>query len=99
MVNGGWVIYEKPNFKGRMMYHHDGDCFSNDPVNPKGLKLKTWQLPIGSIRPLTGLDLGLLTVKVELDWSGMQTSLSSSIIDTLEAKNTTFRKCSVSYIL
>ena len=55
--NGGWVIYEKPNYmvlkhissifllfmQGRSLICLDGDCFSNDPNNPKGLKLKQWQ--------------------------------------------------------
>ena len=76
------------------MYHHDGDCFSNDPVNPKGLKLKNWQLPIGSIRPMTGQDLSLVSVKIELDWSKMETSVSTSVLETLEAQNKTFRKYS-----
>lgn len=36
VLNGGWIIYEKANHKGKYLYHHDGDCFSNDPINPKG---------------------------------------------------------------
>ena len=31
-----------------------GDCFSNDPPSAKGPKLKSWQDPIGSVRPIRG---------------------------------------------
>ena len=92
VLNGGWVIYEKANYKGRQMYHHDGDCFSNDPPNPKGLKLKSWQTTIGSIRPVTGTDLMLVSLRVEPDWSKMETSVTSEVLGTKEAKNTTFRQ-------
>ena len=105
--NGGWVIYEKANFKGKFMYHHDGrvcsitnigclqylfqgDCFSNDPINIKGPKLKSWQDPIGSIRPLTGKDVKRIAVTVELDWSKLQTDHEMKVVDIVEGKNNTF---------
>ena len=46
VLHSGWVIYEKPNFKGKCLYAVDGDCFSNDPENKKGPKLKMWQVEI-----------------------------------------------------
>ena len=24
VIHGGWVIYEKPNFKGKCLYNYDG---------------------------------------------------------------------------
>ena len=44
VMHAGWVIYEKPNFKGKCLYFLDGDCYSNDPENKKGPKLKMWQV-------------------------------------------------------
>ena len=88
--NGGWVVFEKPNFKGKFLYHHDGDCFSNNPSNPKGIKLKSWQTPIGSIRPLLGPDLSLFSVKVELDWSKMTREMTTATLETWDCRNSTF---------
>ena len=88
--NGGWVIYEKPNYKGKWLYHHDGDCFSHNQTINKAVKLKSWQTPIGSIRPLVGLDLQLFTVKLELDWASMTKEMTSSNLYSVEGKNTTF---------
>jgi len=88
--NGGWVIYEKANFKGKFMYHHDSDCFSNDPINIKGPKLKSWQESIGSIRPLTGKDVKRIAITVELDWSKLQTEYETKVVDVVEGKNNTF---------
>jgi len=88
--HGGWVIYEKPNFKGKVLYHHDFDCFSNDPQNPKGPKLKTWQDPIGSVRPLTGTDWKRISVTVELDWANLKTEHETEVENTVTGKNTSF---------
>ena len=44
VMHAGWVVYEKPNFKGKCLYFYDGDCYSNDPENKKGPKLKMWQV-------------------------------------------------------
>jgi len=88
--HGGWVIYEKANFKGKMMYHHDGDCFSNDPLNPKGPKLKSWQDAVGSVRPLTGNDWKRISVSVELDWSNLKTEHDTAVDESVDGKNNTF---------
>jgi len=88
--NGGWVIYSMANFKGKFHYHHDGDCFSNDPANPKGPKLRSWQEPIGSVRPLRGLDWRCITVNVELDWAGLTTNHQTDVVNKVEEKNNTF---------
>lgn len=90
VLNGGWVIYEKPNFKGKCLYNHDGDCFSNDPENKKGPKLKTWQDPIGSIRPIKGLDFKAISVTVAMDWGNITTEHLPTTIQSQEARNTTF---------
>ena len=89
--NGGWVVFEKANFKGKFLYHHDGDCFSNNPANPRGLRLKSWQTPIGSIRPIVGTDLSLLSVKLELDRSKVTKEMTTSSLETLECRNSTFQ--------
>jgi len=88
--NGGWVIYEKANFKGKMMFHHDGDCFSNDPLNSKGPKLKCWQDSIGSVRPLTGKDWRRISVNVELDWKNLKTEHDTAVEESVVGKNNTF---------
>ena len=44
VMHAGWVVYEKANFKGKCLYFYDGDCYSNDPENKKGPKLKMWQV-------------------------------------------------------
>jgi len=90
VVNGGWVVYEKQNFKGRCLFYFDGDCFSNDPANAKGPRLKMWQDSIGSIRPIRGLDWMVTQVKVQLDWSKLQTSHHTEVVDTQTGKNNTF---------
>lgn len=90
VLNGGWAIYEKPGFKGRLLYHADGDCYSNDPVNPKGLKLKNWQSSIGSIRPIIGDEESSISVKVELDWNSMEKSVTTKVLEVQESKNSTF---------
>jgi len=95
--NGGWVIYEKPNYMGRSLICLDGDCFSNDPNNPKGLKLKQWQTGVGSIRPVTGEDQGLVRVKVALTWDRLERSLETEILDTMETKNSTFSYAQVDW--
>lgn len=90
VIHGGWVIYEKPNFKGKCLYNYDGDCYSNDPECKKGPKLKTWQDPVGSIRFLRGLDCKAITVEVCLDWSAVETEHLTRVVSTQEEKNTTF---------
>jgi len=90
VLNGGWAIHEKPGFKGRLLYHADGDCYSNDPVNPKGLKLKNWQSSIGSIRPIIGDEESSISVKIELDWNSMQKSVTTTVLEVQESKNSTF---------
>ena len=67
-----------------------GDCFSNDPLNPKGPKLKSWQDPIGSLRPLTGKDWKRISVAVELDWGNVTTEHETAVEETVEGKNNTF---------
>jgi len=88
--NGGWVIYTNANFKGKALYQFDGDCYSNDPANPKGPKLRAWQDPIGSIRPMRGLDCGSLRVNVRLQWDSLKAEHSKEIVETKEAKNSAF---------
>ena len=90
VLHGGWVIYEKQNYKGKCLYFHDGDCYSNDPENKKGPKLKMWQDPIGSIRYLRGLDSAVITVVVDMDWAGVSCRHLTEVIDSQEEKNTSF---------
>ncbi|XP_023329323.1 uncharacterized protein LOC111702033 [Eurytemora carolleeae] len=72
------------------MYHYDGECFSNDPANPKGPKLRTWQEPIGSIRPIRGMDCTSLRVVVTMDWANLKAEHKMEVVETNEAKNTKF---------
>ena len=88
--NGGWVVYEKPNYKGKCLYQHDGDCFSSNPAN-KGLKLKSWHSPIGSIRPMVGPGLQVLTLRVELDWSSPTKEITTHTLDSVHCRNSTFQ--------
>ena len=67
-----------------------GDCYSNDPENNKGPKLKSWQDPVGSIRFLRGLECKAITVEVEMDWASVTTEHMTKVISTEEEKNTTF---------
>ena len=82
-------------FQGKLLYHADGDCYSNDPVNPKGLKLKNWQSSIGSIKPIIGDEESSILVKIELDWSSMEKSVASTVLEVQDSKNSTFRKSSL----
>merc|ERR1711962_32344 len=93
VINSGWVMYEKPNFKGKCLYHYgatEGDCYSNDPENKKGPKLKQWQEPIGSIRFLRGTDAKALSVAVVMDWEAATTEYTTSVLSTFEGKNSSF---------
>ena len=90
VLHGGWVIYEKQNYRGKCLYFYDGDCYSNDPENKKGPKLKMWQDPIGSIRYLRGLDSAVITVTVDMDWAGVSSSHLTEVIDSQEEKNNSF---------
>ena len=90
VLHGGWVLYEKQNFKGKCLYFYDGDCYSNDPANKKGPKLKMWQDPVGSIRFLRGLETAVITVTVEMDWASVSCQHLTDIRDTKEEKNTSF---------
>ena len=90
VLHGGWVIYEKQNFKGKCLYFYDGDCYSNDPDNKKGPKLKMWQDPIGSVRYLRGVDSAVITVTVEMDWANVSSYHLSDVLKTEEEKNNTF---------
>jgi len=90
VLNGGWVIYEKPNFKGKCLYFYEDDCYSNDPENKKGPKLKTWQDPIGSIRHLHGIDCKSVSVSISIDWTKVTTEHKATVSQTFEGKNTTF---------
>ena len=66
------------------------DCYSNDPENKKGPKLKTWQDPIGSIRPLHGTDCKSVSISIAMDWTKATTGHKATVSQTFEAKNTTF---------
>jgi len=88
--NGGWVIYSLGNFKGKTMFHFDGDCYSNDPENKKGPKLRSWQDPIGSIRPMRGLESKSLTVSISMAWDKLKAEHSREIVESIEAKNNAF---------
>ena len=99
VLHGGWVIYEKQNYKGKCLYVYDGDCYSNDPDNKKGPKLKMWQDPIGSIRYLRGLESGVITVAVDMDWAGVTCHHLSEVIDSQEEKNTSFNYSKPSWSL
>ena len=41
---------------------------------------------------MTGEDLGLVRVRVVLDWDKLERSLDTETLDTMETKNSTFRK-------
>ena len=84
VLHGGWVIYEKANFKGKHLFFHEGDCFSNDPENKKGPKLKMWQEPIGSIRPIRGLDYKAITATISIDWEKYSAEHITNIIQSEE---------------
>ena len=49
--------------QGRSLICLDGDCFSNDPNNPKGLKLKQWQTGRGIFQFQFHFSLPVLTRK------------------------------------
>ena len=66
------------------------DCYSNDPENKKGPKLKTWQDPIGSIRHLHGIDCKSVSVSISIDWTKVTTEHKATVSQTFEGKNTTF---------
>ena len=66
------------------------DCYSNDPENKKGPKLKTWQDPIGSIRHLHGIDCKSVSVSITIDWTKVTTEHKATVSQTFEGKNTTF---------
>ena len=66
------------------------DCYSNDPENKKGPKLKTWQDPIGSIRHLHGTDCKSVSISIAMDWTKATTGHKATVSQTFEAKNTTF---------
>jgi len=91
--NGGWVIYSNANLKGKSMFHFDGDCFSNDPANPKGPKLRAWQDPIGSLRPMRGLEYASIRVSIQLDWDKMTVEHKPETVESAEAKNNAFEYC------
>ena len=88
--SGGWVVYEKPNYKGRWLYQQEGETFSHTPAS-KGVKLKSWHSPVGSIRPIVGPDLQLLTVKLEMDWSSVSKEVTTSTLLTVEGRNPSFQ--------
>jgi len=90
VLHGGWVIYEKPNFKGKCLYNYEGDCYSNDPENKKGPKLKSWQEPIGSVRFLRGVNCPTITARLEVDWAAVETQHSTSVLSTTEERNNSF---------
>jgi hypothetical protein len=90
-LSGGWVVYEKPNFKGRQLFYFDGDCYSNDPANPKGPKLKAWQDPIGSVRAVRGLNAMVVSIRVELDWTKSATEQNTKMVNTEKSRNTSFK--------
>ena len=66
------------------------DCYSNDPENKKGPKLKTWQDPIGSIRHLHGIDCKSVSVSITIDWTKVTTEHKATVSQRFEGKNTTF---------
>ena len=72
---------------------HPDDCFSNDPENKKGPKLKTWQEPIGSMRHLRGTECRSVMVTIAMDWAAASTEHKTTITQTVEGKNTTFDYC------
>ena len=61
-----------------------GECFSNDPANPKGPKLRTWQEPIGSIRPIRGMDCTSLRAVVTMEWDKLKSEHKMEIVETNE---------------
>lgn len=63
---------------------YSGECFSNDPANPKGPKLRTWQEPIGSIRPIRGMDCTSLRVVVTIDWANLKAEHKMEVVETNE---------------
>ena len=66
------------------------NCYSNDPENKKGPKLKSWQDPIGSIRHLDGIDCKSVYVSTTIDWTKATTEHKATVSQTFEGKNTTF---------
>ena len=66
------------------------DCYSNDPENKKGPKLKSWQDPIGSIRHLHGIDCKSVNISIAIDWTKVMTEHKATVSQTFEGKNTTF---------
>ena len=75
---------------GKCLYCYDGDCYSNDPENKKGPKLKMWQEPIGSVRYLRGVDCFPISVNVIMNWDDVTTEHSEEVLSSTEHKNTTF---------
>ena len=75
---------------GKCLYHYDGDCYSNDPENKKGPKLKMWQDPVGSVRYLRGSDCFPISVTVSMDWESFTAEHTTQVICLQEQKNTTF---------
>ncbi len=59
-----------------------GDCHSNDPANAKGPKLRSWQDPIGSIRPMRGLNCTSLRVSVVLDWNRLAVKHQIEVVES-----------------
>ena len=66
------------------------DCYSNDPENKKGPKLKSWQDPIGSIRHLHGIDCKSVSISIAIDWTKVTAEHKATVSQTFEGKNTTF---------
>ena len=63
VMHAGWVVYEKANFKGKCLYFYDGDCYSNDPENKKGPKLKMWQVLEVGWSLFLKIDLNFMDIK------------------------------------
>jgi hypothetical protein len=65
-----------------MFFLSTGDCHSNDPANAKGPKLRSWQDPIGSIRPMRGLNCTSLRVSVVLDWNSLAVKHQMEVVES-----------------
>ena len=52
--------------------------------------MKSWQDPIGSVRPLTGLDCKRIIITVELDWASLKTEHETAVVNSVSGHNNTF---------
>jgi len=67
IASGGWALYSEPDFKGKVMYQWSSDSLSNDPPS-KTDDLKSYFVPIGSVRPMRGQHYKTPMLRIHPQW-------------------------------